>query len=370
MTTEKIKKWIEKAKSAPSGGNAQPWSVAFESTPGQVAFRLKIDESYRKKKSPMDVKGSAAALALGSFAFNLEVAAAHDGFKLQKTTYIEGSDLWSSSAILSFVESSEVLPEVDLQALENRFTNRLAFESKPIPEKLRNKIKQTIESSENVNIFEFHENKMAFAKELMRLEKIRWQNPFLLGGFLKEISFGRKDKSRGDKIPLSQLGIPLQDQVLLRVLVYIPPIRYMFRMGFHKIPVYQGVVKPVKYCDRVFFLQAKHHDFKNCFQFGKEFQKIWIYVNQEKVSFQPLAASFIALNYWLDPENNFYTKKQRLEIKSVTESIRSKFSLDLSQLAIGFRVGHTDGEFGRAPRKEVNLQEEPGLLERYIHSEV
>ena len=71
LTPEKALTWLDFAKWAPSGGNAQPWRVEYEENYNSIAFRLAIEPVCKTNSSLMDVRGAASAMALGALAENL-----------------------------------------------------------------------------------------------------------------------------------------------------------------------------------------------------------------------------------------------------------------------------------------------------------
>lgn len=340
-----VQKWLETARWAASGGNAQPWVVEYTTQGGrsqlsQIHIHLKIDPNYRQHPSLMDVNGIASAMALGCLTTTLVSMAHWDGYSLARIDHQPESSIWTSSVVLQFEEhmqgqSLDYTPEEILK----RNTDRHRFKTTPVPQALNEFLEHALKKYSGLSMQTFKENKNRLNSTLFELENIRWQNKPLFESLLSEISFAEKDASALRKIPHYQLGISSLDEMFLRLLKKYPLFRALLRLGLHRPAVGKIVRDSIVYSERICFLQAPDVSFRSGFEMGRCFQELWLEANRNGVSFQPIASPLIALGFWKSPANYGFSPKQVSVLSHLTLESAKQFSLDFKNLTIGFRIG-------------------------------
>ena len=355
--TELIHKWVQIARWAPSGGNAQPWRV----TVSDLSVRISVDPDYRIDPSPMDSTGIAAAIALGAFAFTLECAAAVDGYKIAQKTIQSRASLWDGYVEIRF-EPGDVEPRFSIAQIRSRQTERLPFSEEAIDPAVLLRLREIFNRVKGVRAVELtaqtSPSKIAIFKPLASLEKIRWQNSVLLGALLEEINFGKEEKSRVTGIPASQLGATVFELGLLSVIKRIKILRIALQVGFENLAIRKALGVIVRKSGALFFVQTEigraGNEFSACFGLGELFQEAWLEANASGLGFQPISLPLVALAHWRSGERTPKLSVEHLHlIETSTEALRA-FGLDLKMPMMGFRIGILKKKSGQTLRKDVS----------------
>lgn len=369
-------KWLNGARWAASGGNAQPWDVEFAEKDDGLVFRLSLNAKYARNPSAMDAGGAASVMALGCFAKTLEIFAGLDNFKLYLKTWDSPrelknkdssqdsvQDFWSDAAVLYFRRDLMTTQTYNQTDILNRRTDRHRYKKIAVPIELQSSIKEIISKYEMLNSYEFASDKKKLSASFEELGKIRWQNEQLLTSLLSEISFADEEVKIKDKIPASQLGATSMDVSLLRLMRRFPWLGILFRIGFHKIPVQKDISNYTQHCDRMLFLEAKEYNFVNCFELGRCFQEVWLETNRRGMSFQPLGLPLIALAFWQNIDFLKFTKSQKNSITQLTEDFQRVFSINLKNPVMGFRIGWPLKASDKPLRKDLVGQHKPEIFD-------
>lgn len=375
LASEKALNWLELAKWAPSGGNAQPWLVEYEESFNQVAFRLTIDPEYRKNPSLMDVLGTAAALALGSLTQNLILIAETQNYKLIQQNFDDTDDIWSGAANLLFEKDSihfaieksfmTTSPMLTLDSIKSRHTHRGIFNEQKLPTEFKNSLDSVLNnfSSLKYNLIEPGDDDLY--RCLSVLEQIRWQNKAYLRSLLSEIGFAKNESDLLDKISSSQLGVSYFDQLNLKVIKKFISIGSMaMNMGMSALPVMKSTRRFVMNCQQTIFIQVEEISFKNCFELGRCFQQLWLTATTHNVSFQPNGNALIALGHWLNSETIKLSRRHIAKVIEATETFNRKFGLDLKKPVMGFRIGFSDERMERSLRKPIQGHHHVDLIQK------
>lgn len=354
-------KWLDTAKWAASGGNAQPWDIEFDEKPTGVSIRLAICAEYSKNPSAMDKGGEASVMALGCLAVNLEIMANLDKYELSHKLWDLQKNFWTSSVTLFFTQNSNVEAKYSIQDILQRKTDRTAYKKTEIAGKTLVDIRLIVRKYEILQHFEFNKNRKELAPALLEIEKLRWKNSELLQSLVSEVSFGKDEKAVLDKIPSSQLGVPFMDVLLLRTLKLFPKLTALFKWGLHQIASRKSLANYIKHSDRLFFIQAKANDFQCCFDLGSCFQEIWLQANKNGVAFQPLGLPLIPLAYWNHPNALVFTQNEKNMIEQLTDDLSKKFEMNLRLPMMGLRMGYPNKVPQKSPRKEIIGKVNPAL---------
>lgn len=103
---DRLNRWFRLATLAPSGANLQPWSYSGQQIGNGFKITLRLGREYLKSPSSIDPFFFAAAISLGAFARNLEIAALLDGFYCANTDTAVGG-LLNGVGLLSFIHLTD-----------------------------------------------------------------------------------------------------------------------------------------------------------------------------------------------------------------------------------------------------------------------
>lgn len=358
-------KWLEIARWAPSGGNAQPWMVHFEEDERHVAFVLRIDPDYQKISSLMDVEGIASAMALGSFFKNLSITAAQDGAFLLSCRPSQSGSIWNGKAEFIFEKrGARNLSVITIHDLQQRRTDRGEYRTESVPASLLNRIQDVLRNYPQLKYTEIVRKNKFLIRVLSALQKVRWQHAGFLQSLLNEIGFSSSDPHHQQKIPVPQLGVSRFESLFLSWMNQNPKAAaFLMKIGFHTMPVRKGVLTFTNACDRIFFLQAPTFDFKSAFELGACFQEIWLSAEAEKISFQPCGDGLVALAHWHGKQENYQFQPTQIKaIEKATQIFKSQFQLDMHLPVMGFRIGYATSQAPIGIRKTIHAQTQAGLI--------
>lgn len=195
---ERVKKWLELAKWAPSGGNLQPWIVDYDDTDSCIYLSLRVNAFYKKEAPLMDMGLYASAISLGALALNIEIAANNDGFTLTKEIVKE------DFVFLKFIQQEPLYVSYTNEDVINRRTDRFRYKNQRLPETFKTRYEEIKKRYPRHRVMDIFENKKKLGKIFSELERIRWKNFSLIKSTLEELNF---DKVKQTGIPSEQLGV-------------------------------------------------------------------------------------------------------------------------------------------------------------------
>lgn len=354
-----IKSWIQLARWAPSGGNAQPWSAAIQND-NSVHLILSIDKDYKKEPSLLDLDGSTSIMALGTFTENLQYLARLDGYKIANFVFKNIQDFFEGKIEITFAPDNSIpnytADEKDkkIQILKNRHTNRNLYQKTEIPLEFINWIKKEAqELGFNFVLFSSSDSKLISA--LTRLEKIRWENKKLLLSLLDELTFDNNRILTG--IPFSHLGTSLLEQYLLMLFKKFNFLGFLMPYGISWIIKRKSIRMPLEHCGLFIYLHTPLKNYEVNFKLGRLFEKIWLEGSALGLSFQPLCGHLIAY-YSLIMQNPYsLNPQQQQEIADVSKKYKENWDIGLDKPLFGFRIGYPLKPGSPSQRKPVKIIE-------------
>lgn len=371
---ERVQKWIEIAKWAPSGGNAQPWQVTATASQEKIELKMGISNKYRQDPSPMDTEGAASVMALGSFVQNLRSICLQDGFTVSHVDFDFSESFWKSHVTVSIVPQRG--QETDFQRpytadeILGRRTDRGPFKKTSLPSDFHEELGRIL-LKYNIIFHQFTSNTSPAKESLFlpfsKIEKARLQNSQLLEGLLKEIGFNQDQEK--NKIPVTQLGISKMDQFLLRFFRDHPWSRKIMQTPLVGLPVSNVVHSFIDPCERICFLVVNQgqdsfsdsgrqtSELRQAFELGECFQNIWLEAHRHEISFQPLGLPFILLGFHRGSSELRFSEKNRNDLEEASRAMK-KLGIDFSKLAIGFRLGKTIQPAPRTFRLDLRLEDQ------------
>ncbi|MCB0343199.1 MAG: hypothetical protein KDD59_13220, partial [Bdellovibrionales bacterium] len=353
----RLKHWLEHAKWAASGGNAQPWKVECDFEGERLVLSLSIGEDYSSERvSPMDVDGIASVMALGGLAFNLEIMANHDGYAWTTTQFEIGTALWNGKVILTFEPQNNVTSSYKVEDVYLRRTNREAYKNDPLPElTCRKLVTLASERNNGIKFVDATSHRDELIKSSIGLERVRWQSSHLLDSLLDEIDF---TESSPFGIPADQLGVKAADQSMIKMMKSVPPMRFMFKVGGQYMVSQQSFAAPLKNAGGVFFLQAPNTEFSTCFDFGFAYQHIWTELNRQGIAFQPVSVTLVALGLL---KKSHLTGSERSALSSSKKFFQEILAMNIEQPIMGFRAGYPTKGADKSPRRAIDFSRVDGM---------
>ncbi|HPI39656.1 MAG TPA: hypothetical protein PLJ21_02560 [Pseudobdellovibrionaceae bacterium] len=358
LNIDLILSWLDVAERAPSGGNAQPWSVSIveESKLNLSKITLKIDQEYKKNPSMMDLDGAASVMALGAFVETLDQVANLDGFKVNEI-YFNHTDVYFDGVVEVLFSINGDSKEISLEEknkeilnIKNRRTNRNIFLKKEIPKDFLIFLKQEAFKA-NIQITLIDEEREELISQLSRLDKIRWQYEKLRDSLFDEISLEMEKSLIG--IPIHQLGLNVLDVFMFTLMKKIKFLRYLTRWGLSWVIQKKSIVRPLRQASLFAYLSTSEQTYKSNFNLGRLFQKVWLESQRREMGFQPFCGHLLAYYELCEFKEYNLNLDQKKEINSVAEQFQNKWNLNLKNPLFGFRIGYPKKPGTLSPRKSI-----------------
>ncbi len=353
-------RWLERAKSSPSGGNVQPWIVTLlleeseENFADEIQLKVEVDQNELRNKSPLDINGSATIISLGCFTTTLKYVALIDGYHLSFDIIDDKLSFLETKAILSFQFVGEINVKThSLETILNRATNREPFANKEIPIHINEEIQSLTKAFGSLRIFQIQDKKKFF-NIFRNLENIRWRRNDYTDSLMDEISDETNPEHFPNKIPLDQLGLSYMDRIFFKSLKKNLLWRRICQMVSFPIFASKSIKNYLQASNQLHFIQAKKFNAAQCFEIGLLFQELWLMAEKNKLAFQPLG-SILVLNALLFPDKDVVLSLNEKKSIQTTVARLSKLSgEDFNFLSLGFRLGVPNKTTSKSPRKAVN----------------
>ncbi len=358
--TQMIMKWIEVAKWAASGGNLQPWHIQLisnaesENDLAEIKLQLSLDQEAWLEKSPLDIKGSASLIALGSLTTNLKYMAEKDSYVLQyELSERKDYDFYQTRVDLIFKKKTEdqALEPFDLNLLLTRHTDRYPYRREQIPEKLIQEM-ATISSEFTPLKFFNIKNKHSFFSHYFKVECIRWRDNDFVDSLLREINFDLDINKYKNKIPIGQLGLSSLDQKVFKALNKYMFLRRTLQKLLPSFLAFKSLINYRFYSDRIYVIQTSEFTAAQSFELGLLFQELWLVAEKYQMGFQPLGSTMFFTN--IQDKNSSLNLKEKKNLQEAIVKIKQDCEVDLGQLSLGFRIGHPSKKPERSPRKNLD----------------
>ncbi len=363
MTEENFRKWVEIARWAPSGGNAQPWRLVRLSSPSDLCFRLLVDPLYAKAPSNLDLDGAASLIALGAFFESLDLVARLDGAELQVQGLHDSSDFfaWSIDFKVSQAAAESPSPPALISSANTvlrRTTNRFAYLEKEVPEEFCEWMCLDFKQRGfALKFFESADERAQIIEHLSALEKIRWEQPAFLSSVLEELKEQPAEEDT-QGIPFSQLPLRWNEVLLIRALKSQRWLWNLMPLGISGQIAKSAVKVPIQGAPSFFYIHplsvASQAQGKGFFDLGRSMQRLWLAAEEKGLALQPLAGHLLPHQALKNPAAFRLTAKQEVVMAKVAGRFQELWGLDLMQPLFGFRMGYPTQAAPTSFRKGVD----------------
>lgn len=346
LTSHLLQKWFDLAILAPSGGNQQPWSYSgFELKKDTFKIILKLDPDYLKNPSSLDPNCFVAAIAIGAFAENLEVAAREDGFTLSEFEHRgTGPKEWEWRLLFEKTNFTPH-PSDDVEAIKNRITNRFDFLTTPMTTSEWEQILGLVRENSNLKIHRIEPHQKSHLIQTLRiLENIRCTNSRFRSDMFTEFLTDQDLKSKSTGLPLNTLTDSVFEKALLKQLKNRPWLQKGLGLGLQSLFINSSVTKPIMKSGDVFVFQSMNTQPESGFEMGKMLEKIWLRWTSLGYSVQILA---LPLMINTSEDSSIHSP----DLKKAEEIARKNLELDFRQPSLIIRVGQATKPSAPSPRR-------------------
>ncbi len=354
LSREELKKLVESANQAPSGGNIQPWIWIFDQ---RGVLHLFHDQA--RSHSLLDFKGTGSLFAFGAALENLRLTAAKLGIEVEIVTQIKkfGEDCIASIRFVSKFSSPLQVPYAELEeGINLRCTSRKNPPKQSLDPELVKEMNEIVRSSGFIleSISE-KEDLEILSHAIGGMDRMRLFHEQGLKDFLAEVRWNEKEAlETKDGIDIATLELSGAERAAMGLLKDPRTVRFFrkFLMGYGLTKISHQTLMS---SSEVFLLQARDFSVDSYLEAGKILQRIWIHVNLRGVSFQPVtAALFIFHKIKWDSEHGF-TSEEVSMINEYKKEFNTLFNRELKNEEIFmFRLNYAGEPSVRSYRRDVN----------------
>lgn len=285
-SSEDLEDLVSHACLAPSGGNTQPWKwIWYE---GKLA--LFHDQHF--SQSFLDYRHRGSYVGLGAAMENLEQRAHHLGYQAHALHSIKN---WSAPLIAVYRFNRALKSPLALQGLGDRLSHRLtsrnrSLDSKAIPNHLKEEVNQAlIETSFKMKWVEDPAKMDALAQIIGKVERQRILDPWGHYDFINEARWTKEQaESTRNGVDLRTLPLTDADKVGFKLIQDAEAIRNLRFWDKGKALVKMST-DGLKGSSALALLYTDQHDIKTTLEGGKLVNRIWLYLNDNGVSYQPVS---------------------------------------------------------------------------------
>ncbi|MGZ5279515.1 MAG: hypothetical protein ACXWC9_06215, partial [Pseudobdellovibrionaceae bacterium] len=333
-------RWIELAKTAPSGDNAQPWLVTLL----DGKFRLAIDPA--KLGHFLDQNESASWIALGCFYENLFLSAAHFGFECSFTHETD------QSVIVTYRSIEEKHDFSLIQAIRTRQTYRVPLKKTDFD--LVQAYHNRFQKIKNHTDFEWQRIRAVSFRRIFQwswLETQLWLKTSLMADFVVWLRLNIKNAVDGISLPNLRVG--LSENLSLRIFKHFPKL-------IHWMPVPLFLVQTlirnrglVKNSAGLLYLTGHFKNHRDHFEAGREIQRMWILMTENNIQAQPITIPSLYLNFIDSKKTQSALPPQTLaKFEKIKQETQSELKVH-NDLIFMFRYGTTPVRIAPLPRHSI-----------------
>jgi hypothetical protein len=335
-----ITSWIQLAMRAPSGDNSQPWDFSFYSG----HFRISINQD--RAKHFLDQNHSASWISMGCLCENLNLSAAQFGFSCQITI---DSD---SSVDVSYETIKPVKNNVVRDSILGRQTFRGALESVDLSLSEYHKKFSDVPGERSFEWKIVKSVSQDLLKEWSWLEALLWLKTPLMGDFTKWLRL--KTKNFEDGVTLENLQIGFVDKISLFIFKKFPSL---VRLIPFFVLNYQTKIRLnflLENSSGLLVLSGPFKNFEDYFYAGREIQRMWLFMEENKIKAQPIAIQSLYLNFVKSISNQQTLNATQLDkIADIRQLTYKELQINQS-LVYAFRFGSSNVELPKMPRRHLS----------------
>jgi tRNA A37 threonylcarbamoyladenosine dehydratase/nitroreductase len=355
LSSSELTYLLEKANTAPSGGNCQPWKWVFDQSGVLHLIHDKnISESF------LDYLGTGSLLAFGSALEIMKLVAADMGIDLDIHRHIQhfGEELIASIVFNS--KSNNALPNahsrlvegVDLRCTNRKNTERVVIDPaellalKPLAEK----------EGVTLEIIDEIDELKKLIPIVGGMDRLRLLHKQSHREFLNEIRWTDQEAfETKDGIDVATLEMGNAERAAMG-LVKDPGTVEFFRKNDLGYGLARMSDQTILTSSAVLMFQADSYTPKAFLDMGAAVQRVWMQANLSGYSFQPISASLFIFHRVLREENTGFSQEENSVIVHFKNELNKVFNKNLCNHE-GFmvRINKAGEPSMRAYRRDVSV---------------
>lgn len=354
LSDSELTEIVEKANTAPSGGNCQPWKWIFDQS---GVLHLIHDKS--KSESLLDYLGTGSLIAFGAALEIIKLVAADMGIDITTHSHINDFDenLIASIVFNSKSDIALSIPHGDLvKGIGLRCTNRKNGKRELIEaNKLLTFESLSKEEGVSVEIIDDLENIKKLIPIVGGMDRLRLLHDQGYRDFMSEIRWSDEEAlETKDGIDIATLEMGNAERAAMG-LVRDPGTVEFFRkndLGFGLTKISDQTFLS---SSAVMMFQTDDYNPESFLKVGAALQRVWIEVNRLGYSMQPISASLFIFHRVIREIETGFTENEKRMIVQFKNELNQIFNKDLrKQEVFMVRINKADEPSMRAFRRDVS----------------
>jgi|TARA_R110002126_G_scaffold291807_1_gene459723 hypothetical protein len=286
---------------APSGDNAQPWTI----TPlSQDSIRLDIKKSQRNSYNLVPIPDW---VSLGMFIENGRLMA-------QKLGYDLAYEIVDLETVIVHLDAAETQNSDLLAYVEQRSVNRYIYKTNALDDEFKGALTAQLDDDIEIHWYESFKEKLTVARLMMRATdlRLRMDETYPIHRDLIEWS----DADSMDKIPMGSLGLSapslsmmkwvLSDEARSRAMMKLPAATLMTQIELDLLP---GLMCSGHYVMAFDPQKVPKPEMADYIRAGQSMQRFWLRLTQQGYAMQPW---YIVFMFSLYCQRNIpFTQRQK-----------------------------------------------------------
>lgn len=343
---ESIKKIVNKAVTAPSGDNSQPWwfHIVSDDT-------IEVNLYPKKDNQILNYELSGTHIAIGALIENIIILATTEKL-LGNVELFPDQTNSNLVARINFTESD--IKEDDLANFtDKRCTNRKPYKNTAISEEILSDIKglgkDVLITTDKKNI-----KQLADASSIM--EKVALETEAIHKLFFESIVWNEKEEQeKGMGLPIKTTELPPPVQLLFRAIKHWNINEKLNRIGLSFLAS-KANAQTYATSAAIGIVVANHFDKYEYVKAGRSFQRAWLTATKHGLAFQPVTGLLFLAQRVLANKTEVFHTKHIPQISSAYDVVTTKFDLNEGIPAMLFRMGYADAPSARTIRRPAEFR--------------
>ena len=317
--------WIvSQSTRAPSGGNAQPWSVRWTSP------HLDVLHDPERDKSLMNVSFLADYLGLGALVESLEIAASARGYRAEVSTLSRGQ------GHVARLTLQEVSGPVDVHAawLDRRETDRNDGDGSSLGEEAQRALAEEAARHGVVLSFVQGSGLAALADVLGPSDRIRFLNPELNANLVDELRWTPEEAEKTrDGIDIRTLALDPAGMAALQLLARGDVVAALRQNGLGSGLSRIGRRAVTSSSAAVLFSVSELTREQGC-RAGRALQRVWLEATRLGLGVQPIGTALFMYRMLDTPVGGVFHPDEAETLRQAIEQIRALFGIGSTDEAV------------------------------------
>jgi len=311
-----LRRWVQQAGLAPSGGNAQPWAFAWDG-----AQALRVEHVRERSRSLLDVDGDAGLLSVGAAIEGLALAASAEGVDVDVGP-TGARDGWVATA--SWRSSGRAADPLE-PWLGRRFTDRRSPARRPLPASLADALQAELGGAATLQLCADPGALAAVGQAVGAVDRVRFLHEGLGPEMWAEVRWSDGDaRARPTGISLREMHVGPGDAPILRLLSRPEVARDLGDRGLGG-RLADLAVGWVDAASAVGLLTAPSREPADLLAIGRGLHRMWLRAVAEGWSIQPIGVVVYMLRHLGGPLEASYRPADREALRRAGATLASVF---------------------------------------------